>query len=119
MCYLYLFIIQNVTCSNEKRNYAILSKHKQTKLENLKEGELTGAFNPFGLVKDIIITKRLVNINKNIFESIIKNYNDNSNIEIITKKNIIFCIIDEVKLEIYNGNEINENIIYNYIGIYN
>ena len=53
MPYLYLFTIQNLTCNSNTHNYAFISKHKQEKLEKLKEGDITGCFNQFGLEKDL------------------------------------------------------------------
>jgi len=54
MPYLYLFTLHNLTCYSNERHYAIISKQKQEKLEKLKEGDITGCFNEFGLEKDLI-----------------------------------------------------------------
>jgi hypothetical protein len=116
MPYLYLFTLQNLTCYSNERHYAIISKQKQVKLEKLKEGEITGCFNEFGLQKDLITNYKIISILDNIFNEIISNYKDN--IKIIKNNENYLCLIDDKKIEIKKLNSKDGEITYNNVGIY-
>ncbi len=124
MPYLYLFTLQNLTCYSNERHYAIISKQKQMKLEKLKEGEITGCFNEFGLQKDLIKNIKIISILDNIFNEIISNYKDNININMayifmfIKNNENYLCLIDNKKIEIKKLNSKDGEITYNNVGIY-
>ena len=98
LSYLYLFTIQNITCGFDTRNYAFISKQKQSKLEKLEEGSITGFFNDFGLEKDIITNKRVIPFLDETFNKIITNYKNN--IKVIKDNEYYWCIIDDKQIEI-------------------
>lgn len=114
MPYLYLFTIQNLTCNSNTRNYAFISKPIQEKLEKLKEGDITGCFNEFGLKKDLIINKRVIPFLDETFNKIITNYKNN--IKIIKDDKYYWFLIDDKKIKIECHSDGEE--IYNNVGIY-
>jgi hypothetical protein len=113
MPYLYLFILQNLTCHSNKYHYAIISKQKQ---EKLQEGEIIGCFNEFGLQKDLIKNIKIISILDNTFNEIISNYKDN--IKIIKNNDGYWCIINKKKIEIIKLHNEDGEITYNNVGIY-
>ena len=118
MPFLYLFTIQNLNHYIIERNFAIISKNSQDKLDELNEGDITDIFNESILEKEIIIDKSVITFSSENYDKIILNYNKNCDIYIKNEKNNYFCFIDNEKYFIEN-NEYNENnTIYNYICIF-
>lgn len=116
MPYLYLFTIQNLTCNSHIRNYAIISKQIQEKLENLEEGSITGMFNEFGLQKDLITNKRVIPFLNETFNKIISNYKNN--IKIIKDDEYYWALIDDKKIQIEYFPCENWKKTYEHVGIY-
>jgi hypothetical protein len=115
---LYLFTIQNLNCYVIDRNFAIISKNTQEKLEELNEGDTTNIFNESILAKDIIKYKLAFPFLSENFDNIIFNYKKNSNIYVEKENNNFWCIIDNEKYFIGNYLFDESYIIFNYICIY-
>jgi len=116
---LYLITIKNMTCNDDEKNYAIISKEKQDKLDKLEQGEFTGIFNDFGLHKDIVKNLQTIVFEKNIFEEILENYHNSKKIKITNENNIIYCVIDNKKIIIKSYPSEKIYLEYNDVGIYN
>lgn len=116
MPYLYLFTIQNLTCNSDTHDYAFISKQKQNKLEKLKEGDITGCFNEFGLEKDLIENIIIIEFSDETFNRIISNYKDN--IKIIKNDKYIDCIINDKIIQITHNYYKSGKKMYNNVGIY-
>lgn len=115
---LYLFIIQNLNCYPDDRNYAIISNDIQIKLEELVEGDTTDFFNESGLDKDIIKYKLVVPFSREKYDKIIANYKKNSRISIKKENNDFWCIMDNEKYHIACDPFDKSVITFNHIGIY-
>jgi len=116
---LYLFIIQNLKCYPDDRNYAIISKDIQIKLEELVEGDTTNFFNESGLDKDIIKYKLAVPFLREQYDKIIANYKKNCRIHVEKENKDFWCVIDNEKYHIACDPFDKSVIIFNHIGIYN
>jgi hypothetical protein len=116
---LYLFITQNLNVYPDDRNYAIISKEIQIKLEELVEGDTTIFFSESGLDNDIIKYKLAVPFSSERYEELMSNYKKDSRIR-IEKENIDFwCVINDKKYHIVRY-PFDKNIItFNHVGIYN
>ena len=110
---LYLFIIQNLNCYPDDRNYAIISKEILDNLEELDEGDTTDFFE-----KGIIKYKLVMPFLSENFNKIMKNYKKNSRMYIEKDKKDFWCFIDNEKYYIGDYPSDESNIIFNYIGIY-
>lgn len=115
---LYLFIIQNLIYYDIDRNFAIISKNTQERLEELNEGDTTNIFNESLLAKDIIKYKLVVPFLSDNFDKIIFNYKKNSRIRIEKENKDFWCIIDNEKYFIGNYLFDDSDITFNYICIY-
>lgn len=118
MPFLYLFTIQNLNHYIIERNFAIISKNSQDKLDELNEGDITDIFNESILEKEIIIEKLVITFSIENFDKIILNYTKNCDMYIKNEKNNYFCFIDNQKYFIENYVYDENNKIYNYICIF-
>ena len=119
MAYLYLFIVDSV-CKHDKnsnRNYAIITNKKGEKLHNLKEHEFTNCFNELGIEKDVIIYKKIIEFDIDIYDNIVNSYKDNSDIVVYETSKMYYCCIDNNIINIKNNN-LNIDNIYKFVGIY-
>ena len=121
MPYLYIFVIQNLICYPDDKYIAIISGTNQSELNELNEGDITGLFNHFKLQNDIIVSKKIIQIENNIFNEIITNYKDN--IKIIEDNDYFWCEIDGKKIKMQDSPfpfpSTHSEIIYDYVGVYN
>jgi len=115
---LYLFIIQNLNCYPDDRNYAIISNDIQIKLEELVEGDTTDFFNEYGLDNDIIKYKLAVPFSREKYDKIIENYKKNYRIRIEKENNDFWCVMDNEKYHIACDPFDKSVITFEYIGIY-
>jgi len=116
MPFLYLFTIQNINQYVIERNFAIISKNMQDKLEVLNEGDATNIFTE-SIIEDIIIYKLVVPFSSENFDKIILNYNKNHKIYVEKEKNNFWCFIDNKKYFIENHDYDKNNLICNYVHI--
>ena len=71
---LYLFTVQNLNSYPDDRNFAIISREIQIKLEELVEGDTTNIFYNSGVEKDIIKYKLAVPFLNSIYDDILVKY---------------------------------------------
>jgi len=115
---LYLFITQNLNCYPDDRNYAIISKEIQIKLEELVEGDTINFFNESGLDKDIIKYKLVVPFSHEKYDKIMENYKKDCRICVQKEKKDFWCLIDNEKYHIVRYPFDKSVITFNHIGIY-
>jgi hypothetical protein len=115
MVILYLFIIQNLNCYIDDRNFAIISEERLDTLEELNEGDTTNFFDELKIEKDIVKYKLVIQFLSENLNKIIINYKKNSRIYIEKDKKDFWCFIDNDKYYIVDYSFDESNIIFNYI----
>jgi len=90
---LYLFSLQNINYPTEK-NYAIISKSIDMRIEELNEGQSTDFFSKNENETDIIIYKQVVPFLNQALIDILSIYNQKNKIIVKKENQNFWCIID-------------------------
>ena len=97
MGFLYLFNLANPLNKSEQQRVAILSKNDRKGLERHKDGEVSNAFERFGLRNSFIISKSKLMIDENVFDDITSKVFNKDKLKILNNGGDYYLCINDVK----------------------